>query len=283
MSWIASAALPAAPMRISVGILPVVDDYGEPPGEVMASSLTVMLFREFERGPLVPVLLNPGGNFSPAAYERVLDLGRAAGVDAVLVTTLRPANRPEEGAWSLQAESYLLDTRTGRRSAPQTSTAAVGQRELRLLTYERPGARPSRSFESQPLGRATRRLAVALRETVVAQAAEFVGQGTTAAPAKGSESCEVEFYVWYGTKRAWSKEYELVINDRPATDKSREGAVSLSLTEGAVGVEVRLRDAPKGLPVQPIYLANETVDCRRAERRLILEIGAAGEAFLRWR
>jgi hypothetical protein len=45
---------------------------------------------------------------------------------------------------------------------------------------------------------------------------------------------------------------------------------------------VNVADAPYRLPVQKIYAENTFVDCDKKERSPALEIGPAGEAFLRW-
>ncbi|MFQ5927990.1 MAG: hypothetical protein ACE5MH_11215 [Terriglobia bacterium] len=306
------AAPQETPAKISLGICPVYDASGEGHGEVFAGNLTNMIFKQLRGSPFEPVLLNPGGAYSPLGEEWMLEYARAARVDAVLVTTLLPSHWPRKGKAALRLESYFLNIRTGERSETLPLSTRIKKRHLeRGLDYgttarvasarKRRAQRgtssglgqlvvgmssyyaPSREFEKQPLGKAAKKLAKALVANSQLHVPRLVASGTAHAVSSPAASCEVIFRVLYAGTRAASKNYYLTINDQEETLGIVDGVVKVQAASGLVVVHAAVKDAPYKRPVQRSYAANTYLDCGRRERTLVLEIGAAGEAFLRWR
>src|SRR4051812_46915845 len=78
-----AAQEPAAAKRISVGIMPVFDATGENYGELVTQHMTQMIFEELQGTQLQPVLLNPGGGYTPLDADLIKEFAQMSGVDAV--------------------------------------------------------------------------------------------------------------------------------------------------------------------------------------------------------
>ena len=293
--------------KVRVGIFPVLDASGEPHGERMRHYLAAMLYDELaDSGNIQPVLLNPGGLYTSLSDDWVLDYGQTAGVDAVVVAMLMRSEQPKSGDWFIPVEVQFVELKTGKRAASQLIKTPVNKKDVtrgveygttaataRAIERETPRSgwgglfapsayAPSRQFEKQPMGKATRRLAGAAKAYAVTHAATVV-PGASAAAAADGQTCDVKFRVTYAQRNAASKAYDVTINEREESLEVKDGVASVSLASGPVVVRVSVADAPFKLPVQRLYQASTTLDCRQPERTLALEIGAAGEALLRWR
>lgn len=275
-----------APRKISLGIMPVYDISGESYGARFCQNLTYMVFQEFKGTTVEPVLLNPGGAYSPDGVEWIADYAQRFGVDGVLISSFPPSERPKNGDWSLGVQTQLYLMNSGQRTPVAVQRTHVDKEYLRKGLYEYAGPLlygPSRPFAKQPLGKAARRLARAIRDQVMAEAPQVIKEASAAERTYGKGSCSIEFRVSYGYRNAASKSYDVVVNDREESLTAKDGITNLDLSSGAVTLQVVLRDAPYKLPVQHVYLANTYLDCSLPQRTLILDIGAAGEAFVRWR
>lgn len=277
----AAPSQPAGP-RILIGILPVYDLSGEAHGEVFARHLTFMIFEEIRGTEVEPLLLNPGGAYSPLAEELIPEFARAAGVDIVLVSALPRSQRPRSGDWTLEVQSYLVEPRSGLHSEMATNRMPVKKRDLQAGVEVGDFYGRTKPFAKQPLGKVARKLARAIRDKVLVVAPSLVRQGTAPNPGGASGSCSVSFQILYPDKRAASKAYDLVVNGREESLEIRDGKVALMLPSGPVVIQAAVRDVPFKLSVQRWYQANTYLDCGRPERTLVLEIGGGGEAFLRW-
>ena len=293
--------------RVLLGILPVLDISGEPYGEFFAQNLTYMIFDQLRGSDRVePMLLNPGGMYSTFSDDWIQDYGEQAGVDAVLISVFPRSNRPKSGDWTLQLETQLMDLKSGQGSTTMTHNtsnkvtnyASISKYELEAsiagLSSTSSGGffaaifgvgswtSAVKKFEKQPLGKAARRLAEGARNHALAEAPSLVPEGSALPHPVSKESCTIQFRVLYTHKKAASKAYDVAINDREESLGLQDGVATVLLPSGPVVTRVVVRDAPYKTPIQRSYYADSYLDCGRSERTLALEIGAAGEALLRW-
>ncbi len=299
-----AGAVPSAAQtgsRARVGILPVYDMSGEVHGETFSQYLTLMVFEELEEEAGVePVLLNPGGLYTPDAQEWITEYAQPFALDGILISKLMPSNRPRKGDWHLRVETELLRMASHQRDAVQVYNAEVRKNDLKRgveVGYSTDLSRvspdhwgrvqylywPSRKFEKQPLGKIARRIAKAMGQRTAADAAQLPASGAPR-PATSKQSCDVQFRITYtyGNRKASSKAYSVTVNDREESLGVRDGLVEFTEKSGPVQVRASLTDAPYKLPTQKVYTANTYLDCAQEERRLVLEIGPAGEAGLVW-
>jgi len=298
--------VPSGP-KVLLGILPVLDISGEPYGEFFAQNLTYMIFNQLRRSDRIePRMLNPGGLYSTYSEDWIQDYGQQAGVDAVLISVFPRSKQPKGGDLTLQLETQLMElkgdqrspTMTNNTSSKVTNYASITKSELEVSI----GAMSSTSaggflatllgvgswvpavkkFEKQPLGKAARRLAEGAGNHALAEAPSLVPEGSALPHPLSKESCSIQFRVLYTHKKAASKAYDLAINDREESLGLQDGMATVLLSTGPVVARVVVRDAPYKTPIQRSYYADTYLDCGRPERTLALEVGAAGEALLRW-
>ena len=321
----------AAPPRLLVGVMPTYDSSGESFGEDFSRYLTLMIFQElYPSDKIEPVMLNPGGIYSPLEQEWIVDFGRKANVDAVLVTNVLESDKPKNSNnWALKMEAFVVDLKTGNKGNTTLLTVPISKKDLEAgldqgrrsyassvskvdkgmeyggyapfgysaaglgaaVVYNTAGRRvlmmyssgPSRVFESQPIGKGARRLAVAAKTQALADAASLTPGGPSTPPPSGPASCgAIQFRVRYLKKNAASKVFTILLNDREESQGVHDGVVSLNPPAGPLVLQVEVKDAPFKLPVQKVYQANTYLDCGQPERTLMMEIGGAGEALLRW-
>src|SRR5437879_1960664 len=79
-----AAGAQSQPKKISLGILPVFDASGETYGELVTQHMTQMIFDEMQGTSFQPVLLNPGGGYTPLDNDLIKEFGQMSGVNAVL-------------------------------------------------------------------------------------------------------------------------------------------------------------------------------------------------------
>lgn len=315
----------AAP-RLLVGIMPTYDSSGESFGEDFSRYITLMMFQElYPSDKVEPLMLNPGGVYSPLEEEWILDFGRKSNVDAVLVTNVLESDKPKNSSnWALKMETFIVDLKTGKKGNTRTLTAPISKKDLeagldagrRSYTssiskvergmgwapfttagavaggvYGSGGRRalmmyasgPSRTFESQPIGKGARRLAVAAKTQALADTTSLTPGGPSTPPPSGPASCgPIQFRVRYTSKNSSSKVFTILLNDREESQGVHDGVVSLDPPAGPLVLVVEVKDSPFKLPVQKVYQANTYLDCGQPERTLLMEIGGAGEALLRW-
>lgn len=289
-AW-AQAPVATGPAKIAVGVMPAYDASGEDYGEIFAENLTQMLFEELQSSGYQPILLNPGGAYTPFDSDLVREFAQIARVDAVLVTTFQLPDKPKRGNYTLKVEAHLLDPQSGKVTPTRSYTDSIRREEaiveggyVGLGAAWGFGTGASRKFEKQPLGKRARSFARAIRGQAVDTIPQFATAGTTSVPVIVPGSCKVEFRVVYPRKNAISKSYGLIINGKEESLWLKEGIATVTLPNGPALILVNVADAPYRLPVQRVYAANTFVECGGSEpQQLHLEIGPAGEAFLQWK
>lgn len=322
----AAAPPPTAAPRLMVGIMPTYDSSGESFGEDFSRYITLMIFQElYPSDKLEPMMLNPGGIYSPLEEEWIVDFGRKSNVDAVLVTNVLESDKPKNSNnWALKMETFVVDLKTGKKGNATTLTVPISKKDLQAgldagrRSYTAPisslerglgwapfttagmmtsmaldssgrvalmmyASGPSRVFESQPIGKGARRLAVAARTQAVADTASLTPGGPSTPPPSGAATCgPIKFRVRYASKNSNSKVFTILMNDREESQGVHDGVVALNPPAGPLVLVVEVKDSPFKLPVQKVYQANTYLDCGQPERTLMMEIGGAGEALLKW-
>src|SRR5581483_5912210 len=301
LTVVASApALFAAPRqaKVLVGIMPVYDMSGESFGDVFARNLTFILYRELQgSGSVEPVLLMPGGVYTPAADDWIQDYARNANVDAVLVTQF-DSDRNRRGPTTLKITATLRETANGKSGPKREFTQVLRKEDFTALTaamalnpwwdfgppvswFASSGPRP---FEKQPIGKIARGFAHDVSQQTIEQAPMLVPTGTAPNIVNAaSEKCNIELRIRYTKRNVSSKAYTLLVNNRDETTSiNGEGAAQLQLPSGEVVMQIELKDAPYKLPIQPWYQGSTLLDCKQPEKRLLLTVGPAGEGLLAW-
>jgi hypothetical protein len=289
----ATAFAQAAPARkMLLGILPTFDAGGEAHGEIYTQNLTSMLFEEFRTDTIEPVLLNPGGMYNPLSTELILEYGRDAGVDGVLITSLQRTEKPKHGDWVLKVTAQLMEMKDGKTSEEFLSTQYLKSKDVVVehghvgwMTMAGWATAGSRPFEKQPLGKSARRVAQDFKTQAAPRSLSLISGRSAppvgARPAAATAPCNVNFHVAYIKQKAVSKAYDVAINGREESLNIKEGYVAVSLPTGPVFVHTSVKDAPYKMPVQHLYQMNTYLDCGAPQHDLVLEIGPAGDAVLR--
>lgn len=285
-----TAATLAAGPKVSVGILPAYDASGEVYGEIFTQNLTQMLFDEVRASGYEPVLLNPGGAYTPLDSDLIKEFGQMSKVDSVLITILQIPLKPKNGPHTLKLDAQMLDPVTGTLSATRSYAENIRKEEAIIeggfigfgAMWGFGGTGGSRKFEKQPLGKRARNFARNIRQQVLGTVPSLVQSGTWKNPIAAPGSCQISFRVAYPKKGSISKSYGLIINGKEESLWLKEGVATVTMTNGPALLHINLADAPYRLPVQRLYAANTFVDCSRSERSLALDVGPAGEAFLVW-
>lgn len=287
----ANASAPLAPVtKISVGIMPAYDASGEVYGEIFTQNLTQMLFDEVRASGYEPVLLNPGGAYTPLDSDLIKEFGQMSKVDTVLITILQIPLKPKNGPHTLKLDAQMLDPATGTLTTTRSYTENIRREEAIIeggyigfgAMWGFGGTGGSRKFEKQPLGKRARNFARNIRQQVLGTVPGLVQAGTWKNSVSAPGSCQISFRVAYPKKGSISKSYGLIINGKEESLWLKEGVATVSMMNGPALLHVNLADAPYRLPVQRLYAANTFVDCSKPERALALDVGPAGEAFLVW-
>lgn len=272
---------------VRLGILPTFDEGGESFAPVFSQYLTMMMFHDLEqqRG-LSPVLLNPGGVYTPSSDEWIADYAQRADVDEVLVTVLQKQEASKQGELTITVRSEMINLASGKRSAAWMQSATIEKRnavlQYGLDTYFHDIAfiEPSRAFEKQPLGKRARAIADAIALDVPSR---ITAQANRPAPsAAESGPCAVTFKIKYSSKNAASHAYSVIVNGKDDSLDIKDEGLPLNLKSGPLLIQAAVQDAPYKLPKQPIYQANTYLNCSEAHHDLLLDIGAAGEGLLKW-
>lgn len=283
-----SSSATSSAAKVVVGIMPAYDASAETYGEIFTQNLTHMLYEELQSTGFEPVLLNPGGAYTPLDSDLINEFAQMSKVDAVLITIMQMPTKPKTGHYTLKVDAQLLDPKAGTLTAMRSYTENIRREEaiveggyIGFAAMWGFGTGGSRRFEKQPLGKRARSFARAIRQQAASEVPTIAPAGT--APARGAStgSCPVSFRVTYPRKNAVSKSYGLIINGKEESLWVKEGVANVSLPAGPALIFVTLADAPYRLPVQRLYASNAHIDCSKAERALVLEVGPAGEAFLR--
>jgi len=281
---------PATP-KVSIGILPVYDASGEDYGEIFTQNMTHMLFTAFQKGDMQPILLNPGGAYTPLDTDLIKEYAGMSGVDAVVFSTMEMPVKPKRGDYTIKVSAQVMDVKTGKLSDPFEYAESIDRRNA-IVEGGYSGfmhsmgwaTTASRRFDKQPLGKIADAMANDMRNDATRAIPMLGTQGTFVTPAISDSECDVSFRVAYPDKRSISKSYGLIVNGKEESLWLKEGVASISMKSGPALIFVNVNDAPYRLPVQHMYEANTFVDCTRpSPQSLALEIGGAGEAVLKWK
>lgn len=296
LALLAIGAVVWAPVRASpqaestaVGVLPVYDGSQAPFGETMAPTLTLLLFKQLSQ--LEPVLLNPGGLYTPGDVQSILDYARAVGIRSLIVSTLKsPESGPDRDPF-LIAEAFVVDLGSGKPSRTVTARTRVSKSDLEKKNGDVPlwalGASAVTGQEvqapRQPTGKAAGELAASLAGQLKSDLGTRPPASTSPRTAR-DQKCDFEFRVYLTQQKVRASNYTIAINGREESSNIVEGLLRLQPAQsGRVMVNVTVKNPPTRVPVQSTYLANTTLDCGRPSRSLVLEIGPEGEGALVWR
>jgi hypothetical protein len=286
--------------RKILGVMPVFDQSGEEYGGQFAQNLTSMEFHKLDGAPFDVVLLNPGGLYNPLIPESLVDYAQSAEVDLVLIMSFLQTTKPQKGDYTLNVEASIMDVSTGKVGDPSDFSFIVDRHALALeiansgldivghatsrigqarSAYATMSSGPAKAFEKQPLGKAALILADQVHAMVLTQVPPSTEK--PARPPLGT--CTYTVQVKYVSKKAVSKAYDIILNGEEESLWSKEGVTTLeNKPSGPIFLQMSVADAPYRLTVQDLYQANTVLDCSKPERQLYLEIGAGGDALLRW-
>ena len=269
------------PKKISIGIMPVFDASGEDYGPIFTQNLTRMLWEQLISTNYEPVLLNPGGAYTPLDMGLVRDFAKMAGVDAVLAVSMQIPKKPREGSYTLKIAGQLMNVGTGDALSLTNLEQDVNRQDAIVETgYAGTGA--SRRFEKQPLGKKASTFAHSIRAELEKILPTLVTHGTASPAATSQGNCSINFHIAYPENNAISKSYDLIVNGENQSLWLNDGIANFSLRSGRILVMVSLRDAPYGIPLQHVYAANTYLNCENPMHSLALQIGIAGDASLKW-
>src|SRR5947208_3029312 len=214
--------------------------------------MTQMLFEEMQGTNFQPVLLNPGGGYTPLDTDLIKEFGQMSGVDAVLITILQMPTKPRSGQYTLKVDAQLMDAKTGKMSATQNYFENIDRREAIIEGgytgfFFSTGA--SRRFDKQPLGKRSISFARSIKQFVAGTVPTMSLAGTAPDLPASRNSCEITFRVAYVDKKAISKSYGLILNGKEESLWLKEGISTETVPSGQLMVVINVADAPYRLPV----------------------------------
>ena len=282
--------------RYVVGILPVDDESAETLTETLPTGLTMLLYNHIREMPnLEPILLAPGGLYDPGSKDWIQEYGRKSHVDAMLISRLLPTLKVNDRRRRLVFAIEIMDVKTGNVSARlvddtveiQTSDLAMTVANGYISADERASLvasffKNSADFEKMRIGTASLKLVdwtkSQLQSGLPALGASPSG---TAADAK-TPPCPMTFRIRFMTKHSIAKGYVLLANDTDQSTAINDGIASFAVPGGPLVIRAQIPDPPYGIPLSKLYQASTLHTCSSQPQSLTMEIGAAGEALLRW-
>jgi len=261
--------------RYVVGILPVDDESAETLTETLPTGLTMLLYNHIREMP----------NMEP----------RKSHVDAMLISRLLPTLKVNDRRRRLVFAIEIMDVKTGNVSARlvddtveiQTSDLAMTVANGYISADERASLvasffKNSADFEKMRIGTASLKLVdwtkSQLQSGLPALGASPSG---TAADAK-TPPCPMTFRIRFMTKHSIAKGYVLLANDTDQSTAINDGIASFAVPGGPLVIRAQIPDPPYGIPLSKLYQASTLHTCSSQPQSLTMEIGAAGEALLRW-
>jgi hypothetical protein len=282
--------------RYVVGILPVDDESAETLTETLPTGLTMLLYNHIREMPnMEPILLAPGGLYDPGSKDWIQEYGRKSHVDAMLISRLLPTLKVNDRRRRLVFAIEIMDVKTGNVSARlvddtveiQTSDLAMTVANGYISADERASLvasffKNSADFEKMRIGTASLKLVdwtkSQLQSGLPALGASPSG---TAADAK-TPPCPMTFRIRFMTKHSIAKGYVLLANDTDQSTAINDGIASFAVPGGPLVIRAQIPDPPYGIPLSKLYQASTLHTCSSQPQSLTMEIGAAGEALLRW-
>ena len=301
---VASAvSLTAEAQKVSVGIAPVFDGCGENFGPVVVQHLTLFVYQDLLKSPVVaPSLLSPGGVYSPLDMSWLVDyVHDRSDINLLLAGTLKPIQNPDKRRWIIPVEFSLLKASSGESLATwmvlfeiasrktltdygdiEQATNLRGQKTYVYTTI------PSRRFEKQPLGKATAHLAKDVRETLeeklaslgLAKPAGQTAPDSETVPQSTPPSCPLNLKITYGYKHSASHSYMLLANGEDQSTNLKDGVSSFSVPEGELLLQFSVKDAPYKLEKEDLYQLSTQHSCKF--NNLTVDLAQGGDAHPRW-
>jgi hypothetical protein len=292
--------------KLNLGIAPVYDGSAAGFGETFAQHLTLFMYQELLTSPAVhPVLLSPGGAFSPLDTGWLVDyVHDQPDVRLLLVATLKPVSNPDKNRWTIPVDLVLLSSSTGETLATWTNDIEIASKKT-LTDYgsfefgpssidnhgqvhQSYAIAPSRAFEKQPLGKACARLAALVKESLAAKlagmAAGETGGSALSVPSTMADasrgSCPIHVQITYGYKHSASQSYLLLANGLDQSINLKDGIASFTAPEGELLLQFSMHDPPYKMEIERFYQMSTWNSCRASN--LVLEVGPAGDAHPRW-
>ena len=290
----------AGAQKISVGIAPVFDGCGEAFGPVVVQHLTLFVYQDLLKSPLVsPSLISPGGVYSPMDTSWLVDyVHDRTDTRLLLAATLKRVLNPDKKRWIIPVDLALLDAHSGESLASWTISFEVSSwktltdyGEVVKTTDSRGNASyadimPSRRFEKQPLGKATAHLAKSVHETLedklatLGLAKPLPPMVTATTPEVTSPSCPLSVRITYGYKHSASHSYMLLANGLDQSTHLKEGIASFSAPEGELLLQFSVKDAPYKLEREDLYQFSTQHSCKFST--LVVDLGQGGDAHPKW-
>ena len=282
--------------RYVVGILPVDDESAESLTDTLPTGLTMLLYNHIRDMPnMEPVMLAPGGLYDPNSQDWIQEYGKKSHIDAMLISRLLPTIKVNDRRRRLVFAIEMMDVKTGKVSPKlvddtveiQTSDLAMTVANGYISADERASLvasffKNSADFEKQRLGTASLKLVDWTKSQLQSSLPTLVASPSgTAAEAK-TPPCPITFRIRFMTKHSIAKGYVLLANDTDQSTTINDGIAAFSIPGGPLVIRAQIPDPPYGIPTSKLYQASTILTCSSQPQSLTMEIGAAGEALLRW-
>jgi hypothetical protein len=289
-------AVASPAQKIALGIAPAFDAGGDEFGDALVEHLTLFAYQNLlESKQFTPVLLNPGGVYTPLdtnwLTEYVQDRPE---LDLLLVPVLKPTLVDKNTA-TVTVELSLLDAHTGVTKSTWTVSESTKEKNawvqkgesMAMSSVTGRGERyglsmpsPTSDFEKQPIGKTTEHLAQQMRDTLAAHLGGFTKTAAAKPEPMGSGACPVHTKITYSYRHAASHSYTLLANGLDQTSTIADGVSTFKADEGPMLLQFTLQDAPYKLMKEPVYQLSATHSCNY--QTLIIDIGQQGDAHQHW-
>lgn len=279
-----------------VGILPVDDESTESLTEFLPNGLTMLLYNHMREMPNIePILLGPGGLYDPESRDWLQEYGKRAHVDVLLISRLLPTIKVNEHHRRLVFAIEMMDVKSGTVSSKLVNdTVEVKTDDLfstlstSYITSKTTSGflafifKDPSDFEKQNLGKASLKLVDWTKDSLQTTLPPLAAAPSGTDDSTPTPPCGVVFRIRFMTKHAIAKGYTLLVDDTDQSSAIDDGIATFSIAGGPMVVRVQIPDPPYGLPIQKLYQTSTNFACSAQTQSLTMEIGAAGEALLRW-
>lgn len=293
--------LPAQGEKIVLGIAPVFDGSSTGFGTPVSQHLTLFTYQELLNSTAIrPVLLSPGGVYTPLDTSWILDYVQdRKEISLLLLGILKPPIAADSHHWTLPVALTLLDAHSGSTIAEWTVSFQISGSKTELDNGVRKigGAlglspatyvvAPSRTFEKQPLGKATAHLASDIRDTLETKLNAIGKTGSQEAsssrPPETSAhgtTCPVHLRITYGYKHAASRSYQLLANGMDQSAALDDGVATFSAPEGELLLQFSVFDSPYKMEKEVLYQLNTNHSCTFSG--VVVDLGQSGDAHIHW-